>query len=304
MSIVVVMARKLPPLNALKSFEAAGRLLSFTRAADELNVTQAAVSHQIKALEEHFGLPLFTRYARTLALTEQGKKLLPEVTEAFDSISAAIGSLGPETVSNTVSVRLAPSLAAKWISPRLKYFWMQHPEIDLSMYHAHPAVDFSREDIDIAVTYGHGKWPDVIAEPLMALDFFPVCAPEFLATDKPVNDIDNLSYYTLLHDGGFDSWNDWLTLAGKESMTPTKGILIDDTNVIIQMAIDGQGIAMASTLFVSDYLKNGQLIKPFDVVLENDFSYYVVCPERSLEKPAVRYFRNWLLSLDINDARS
>lgn len=294
------MARKLPPLNALKSFEAAGRLLSFTRAADELNVTQAAISHQIKSLEAHLGVPLFTRYARGLTLTQQGKKLLPEVTEAFDKLSITVGALTPENHSNTVSVRLAPSLAAKWISPRLKYFWMQHPEIDLSMYHAHPAVDFEREDIDIAVTYGHGQWPDVIAEPLMTLDFFPVCAPEFLSTDKPVNDLDNLRYYTLLHDGGFDSWNEWLQLAGKMDMTPTKGILIDDTNVIIQMAIDGQGIAMASTLFAADYLASGQLIKPFDIVLENDFSYYVVCPKERLEKPAVRHFRDWLLSLDRN----
>ena len=198
----------------------------------------------------------------------------------------------------TSCARIGPAGAA----PALIYSNVTYPNIlNPNMEYR---IVFDREDIDIAVTYGHGKSPDVIAEPLMALDFFPVCAPEFLDTDKPVNDIDNLSYYTLLHDGGFDSWNDWLTLAGKESMTPTKGILIDDTNVIIQMAIDGQGIAMASTLFVSDYLKNGQLIKPFDVVLENDFSYYVVCPERSLEKPAVRYFRNWLLSLDINDARS
>ncbi len=294
------MARKLPPLNALKSFEAAGRLLSFTQAADELNVTQAAISHQIKALEEYLGVSLFIRYARSLSLTEQGKRLLPEITGAFDSISTISDDLTLQQHSNTVSVRLAPTLAAKWISPRLKYFWMRYPEIDLSMYHAHPAVDFKKEDIDIAVTYGHGQWPDVIAEPLMALDFFPVCAPEFLTTDKPVNDLENLSYYTLLHDGGFDSWTDWLRLAGKEELTPTKGVLIDDTNVIIQMAIDGQGIAMASTLFVADHLVSGQLIKPFDIVLENDFSYYVVCPKESLEKPAVKHFRDWLLSLDRN----
>ena len=291
------MGRRLPPLNSLKCFEAAGRLLSFTGAANELNVTQAAISHQIKVIEEFLGVSLFDRYPRRLALTEQGKALLPEVIEAFDRVSTAIGALSKEQYSSMISVRLAPSFAAKWLSPRLKYFWLQYPEIDLCLFHAHAAVDFEREEIDIAVTYGKGDWPGVVADKLLSLDFFPVCSPAFLQNDKPLTCIDNLRYYTLLHDANYECWRDWLALAGTTGIQADKGTIIDDTNVLIQAAIDGQGIALGSTTFVEDHLESGKLVKPFDVTLENEFSYYVVCPQSHLKNPAVLAFKQWLLGL-------
>jgi len=208
------MKRQLPPLNSLKCFEASGRLLSFTKAAQELNVTQAAVSHQIKVIESYLGAELFYRYPRRLALTDQGKALLPEVMEAFDKVSSAVRALQKTQSSQAISVRLAPSFAAKWLSPRLKYFWQHYPGIDLRLYHAHPPVDFSHEDIDIAVTYGNGDWPGVVSELLLSLDFYPVCTPAFLANDKPLTDLANLKYYTLLHDADYRIWSDWLKLAG------------------------------------------------------------------------------------------
>ncbi|MCP4877506.1 MAG: transcriptional regulator GcvA [Gammaproteobacteria bacterium] len=287
----------MPPLNSLKCFEAAGRLMSFTAAAKELNVTQAAISHQIKVIEGFLGLSLFQRYPRRLALTEPGKALLPEVIEAFDRLSLAIGALGNEQYSNLLSVRLAPSFAAKWLSPRLKYFWLQYPEIDLCLYHAHAAVDFEREEIDIAVTYGKGDWPGVVVDKLLSLDFFPVCAPAFMHNDKPLNDVNNLRYYTLLHDANYECWHGWLNLAGVEGINADKGTIIDDTNVLIQAAIDGQGIALGSTPLVEDHLEAGRLIKPFDIELVNDFCYYVVCPQSHLKNPAVIAFKEWLLSL-------
>jgi len=290
------MARRLPPLNSLKCFEAAGRLLSFTAAAKELNVTQAAISHQIKVIEDYLGLSLFDRYPRRLALTEPGKILLPEVIESFDRVSAAIGSLAEEQHSNILSVRLAPSFTARWLSPRLKYFWLQYPEIDLCLYHAHDAVDFEREEIDIAVTYGKGDWPGVVADKLLSLEFYPVCSPAFLHKDKPLTELDNLRYYTLLHDANYEIWNDWLKLAGLE-INANKGTIIDDTNVLIQAAIDGQGIALGSTTFVEDYIDSGKLVKPFDIELVNESAYFVVCPESHLKNPAVRAFKEWLLSL-------
>ncbi len=291
------MARRLPPLNSLKSFEAAGRLLSFTRAAQELNVTQAAVSHQIKVIEAYLGVTLFVRAPRKLLLTEQGRELLPEVIEAFDKISNAIGAVRLEPSSKMVSVRLAPSFAAKWLSPRLKYFWLQYPEIDLCLYHAHPAVDFDREQIDIAVTYGKGDWPGVVADSILSLDFFPVCTPAFMSNDKPLSDINNLRYYTLLHDASYECWADWLKLAKIEEINAHKGSIIDDTNVLIQAAVDGQGVALGSKTFVHDLLDSGKLIKPFDITLVNDFAYYVVCPEAHLQNPSVRAFKDWLLEL-------
>jgi LysR family transcriptional regulator, glycine cleavage system transcriptional activator len=297
MSEFIGMARKQAPLNGLRSFEAAGRMLSFTKAAKELSVTQAAVSHQVKAVESSLGIPLFFRHSRRLSLTEEGRLLLPEITEAFDKIANALELVKTQKDSTIVNVRLAPSFAAKWLSPRLKYFWLQYPEIDLSLFHAHPAVDFSREQIDIAVTYGRGDWPGVIADPLISLDFSPVCAPEFMMNDKPLTDINNLAYYTLLHDANYECWRDWLSLAGLDSIASNKGTTIDDTNVLIQAAIDGQGVALGSSTFVEDHLESGRLIKPFDLVLKNDFSYYVVCPESKLANPAVRAFKDWLMTL-------
>lgn len=291
------MSRRFPPLNSLKCFEATGRLLSFTRAADELNVTQAAVSHQIKVIEQYLGLQLFIRHPRKLVLTEQGKVLLPEVIEAFDKISSAVGALRKEQFNNIISVRLAPSFAAKWLSPRLKYFWLQYPDIDLRLFHAHPAVDFDREDIDIAVTYGRGDWPGLVAEELLSLDFFPVCSPAFMENDKPLTDIDNLRYYTLLHDANFECWQDWLALAGVSDIPSNKGTVIDDTNVLIQAAVDGQGVALGSNTFVEDLLEGGRLVRPFDITLQNDSAYYVVCPPGNLNNPAVKAFKDWLLGL-------
>lgn len=291
------MARRLPPLNSLKCFEATGRLLSFTRAADELNVTQAAVSHQIKVIEEDLGVQLFVRHPRKLVLTEQGKLLLPEVIEAFDKISSAVGALRKEQYINIISVRLAPSFAAKWLSPRLKYFWLQYPDIDLRLFHAHPAVDFDREDIDLAVTYGKGDWSGVVADELLSLDFFPVCSPAFMNNDKPLSDIDNLRYYTLLHDASFECWHDWLELAEVGDIPANRGTVIDDTNVLIQAAVDGQGVALGSMTFVGDLLDSGRLVRPFDITLRNDSAYYVVCPPGHLNNPAVKAFKDWLLGL-------
>lgn len=291
------MARRLPPLNSLKCFEAAGRLLSFTAAAKELNVTQAAISHQIKVIENFLGVALFERYPRRLALTEQGRSLLPEVIEAFDQVSIAVAAIDKVQFSNVLSVRLAPSFAAKWLSPRLKYFWLQYPEIDLRLYHAHAAVDFEREEIDIAVTYGRGDWPGVVVEKLLSLDFFPVCSPSFLHNDKPLDRIENLRYYALLHDADYECWSDWLKLAGVDDIDARRGTVIDDTNVLIQAALDGQGVALGSTTFVDDLLESGRLIKPFDISLVNEFAYYVVYPQSHLQNPAVRAFKDWLLGL-------
>ena len=291
------MARRLPPLNSLKSFEAAGRLLSFTRAAHELNVTQAAVSHQIKLIEGYLDVTLFVRTPRKLVLTEQGRALLPDIIEAFDKLSNAIGAVRQDPSSKMISVRLAPSFAAKWLSPRLKYFWLQHPEIDLCLYHANPAVEFDREEIDIAVTYGKGDWPGVVADPILSLDFYPVCTPAFMTNDRPLSNIDNLRYYSLLHDANYECWSDWLRLAKLDGINANKGTIIDDTNVLIQAAVDGQGVALGSTTFVQDLLDSGKLVKPFDITLVNEFAYYVVCPEAHLKNSSVLAFKDWLLAL-------
>jgi len=293
------MPRRLPPLNSLRSFEAAGRHLSITRAAEELAVTQAAVSHQVKALEQHLGVHLFKRLPRQLILTMAGKTLLPVVSDSLDVISSTVTAIRQDPVSEKLSVRLAPSFAAKWLSPRLGVFQHEQPDIDLVLNHSNEAVEFRHADIDLAITYGTGRWPGVVAEPVLSIDFFPVCSPNYVQSDRPLTDIDNLRHYTLLHDATYQNWTEWLQLAGLDDIDPRHGPILDDTNVLIQAAIDGQGIALGSKIFVADHLDDERLIRPFDLVLESEYAYYVVCPEEHLKRPAVQAFRNWILSESI-----
>ena len=296
------MPRRLPPLTSLRAFEAAGRHLSFTLAAAELTVTQAAISHQVKALEEHLGAPLFLRLPRQLELTAAGKALLPVVRNAFDEIGESVAALREQVTSAPVTVRLAPSFAAKWLSPRLENFRRRYPNIDLSLTHSNEAVDFARQAIDLAVTYGNGDWPGVVAEKVLSIDFFPICAPGFLEGEYPLTTPGNLKHYTLLHDDDKKNWADWLELAGIDDIDPTRGTVMDDTNVLIQAAMDGLGVALGSTHFVADRLESGRLVRPFDTVLHKEGAYYIVCPKEHLERKEVRAFRDWLLEQSDEDA--
>lgn len=295
------MPRRLPPLTSLRAFEAAGRHLSFTKAAAELAVTQAAISHQVKSLEEHLGKPLFLRLPRQLELTGAGKTLLPVVRNAFDHVGNAVAGLTDDLLSSAVTVRLAPTFAAKWLSPRLQEFRKKHPHIDLSLTHSNAAVDFANQAVDLAVTYGRGKWRGVVADKVLSIDFFPVCAPGYMHGDHPLTELQNLRHHTLLHDADHRNWSDWLKLNDVTDIDPKRGTISDDTNVLIQAAVNGLGIALGSTPFVTDHLESGRLVKPFDMTLHSDFAYYVVCPKKHLKRPAVRAFREWLLEQAATD---
>ena len=290
------MPRRLPPLTSLRAFEAAGRHLSFTKAAAELTVTQAAISHQVKGLEEHLGTALFLRLPRRLELTRAGTVLLPVVRDAFDRISQSVAALANDIASSDLIVRLAPSFAAKWLSPKLADFRQKHPQVHLSLTHSNEAADFARHAVDIAVTYGTGDWPGVVADPVLRIDFFPVCAPAFMQGEHPLTDDHNLQYCTLLHDADHSNWSQWLELAGIDNVDPLRGTVMDDTNVLIQAAVDGQGIALGSTHFVADHLDAGRLVMPFDTVLHSDYAYYVVCPKEHLDRPGVSAFKEWILN--------
>lgn len=290
------MARKLPPLNSLRAFEAAARHLSFTRAANELFVTQAAISHQVKGLEDYLGYDLFTRSPRNLTLTASGAALMPVLADAFDDIANALVSLKQQTAGSMLNVRLAPSFAAKWLSPRLKEFRELYPEIGLCLFHAHKPVDFEREDIDLAVTYGKGDWVGVECTPIIKLDFFPVASPAWLAKNTTLVKPEQLLEVSLLHDASPNDWNEWLRQAGVKGVNIKRGTTMDDTNVLIQAAIDGQGVALGSTPFVEDHLATGRLVVLFDQVLITDHAYHVVCPKSHLQRADVRAFKEWLLA--------
>jgi LysR family glycine cleavage system transcriptional activator len=291
------MNRRIPPLNSLRSFEAAGRHLSFTRAAEELCVTQAAISHQVRALEENLGVALFKRLPRKLVMTAAGYALLPEITASLDRIESAVLEVKQRegVKEQGLSIRVAPSFAAIWLSPRLKDFWQKYPDINLRLYHSHLAVEFDQSEIDLGLTYGDGQWPGVEAFPLLKLGFFPVCSPDLLG-DERLDLTQLLSNYNLLHDADYRCWKSWLDEANIQGVNAYRGQLIDDTNVLINAAIDGQGIALGSEVFAEKYLESGQLVRLSDVTFFNDEAYYLVCPEAHLQKEPVAIFKQWILS--------
>ncbi len=289
------MQRRLPPLTSLRAFEAAGRHLSFTKAAEELTVTQAAISHQVKALEEHLDVALFLRLPRQLELTKAGKILLPVVRDAFNRIGECVAKLNKDVESAALKVKLAPSFAAKWLSPRLDDFRRKHPQIELSLTHSNEAADFRRQPVDIAITYGKGDWRGVVSDRILSIDFFPVCSPKFMQGEYPLTTPENLAHYTLLHDTDHVAWSDWLALAGVENIDSQRGTVVDDTNVLMQAAIDGLGVALGSTHFVADRLASGRLVRPFDTTLHRDYAYYVACPKKHLKRPEVAAFKIWLM---------
>lgn len=290
------MARFLPPLNALRAFEAAGRHLSFTRAAQELNVTQAAVSHQIKALEERLGVPLFRRMNRALLLTDAGQAYLPQVRDTFDALARATERLVARDRAGALTVSVLPSFAAKWLVPRLGRFRERHPGIDVRLSTDHHMTDFGREDVDAAVRYGEGNYAGLDSTRLMTEDIFPVCSPRLLTGPHALRTPDDLRHHTLLHDDFRVDWRLWLLAAGVKDIDPTRGPTFSDSSMVVQAAVEGQGVALARSVLSATDLAAGRLVKPFDVSLPARWAYYFVCPVATRDNPRIAAFRDWLLA--------
>ncbi len=289
------MARRLPPLNALRAFEAAARHLSFTRAAGELNVTQAAVSHQIKGLEERLGVLLFRRLNRTLRLTDEGQVLLPAVGEALDLIAEAVERLEDRESAGVLTVSTLDSFAATWLVPRLGRFRTRHPEIDVRITTADHPVDFAREDIHMAIRYGRGEWAGLDIVRLMNEELFPVCSPSLLGEGTPLRRPSDLCHFTLLHDDLRVTWRMWLMAAGADQVDPDRGPTFNHSHLVMQAAIAGAGVALGRSVLVADELASGRLVKPFEFSLPAEYAYYVVCPEATAGRPKIQAFREWLL---------
>jgi LysR family glycine cleavage system transcriptional activator len=292
------MVTLLPSLNGLRAFEAAARLLSFTRAADELNVTQTAVSHQIRRLEEQLGLRLFVRRNRALTLTRAAEAYLPAVRTAFEDLRQATARLRRPERDGLLTVSTMASLAAKWLVARVASFQDAHPGIEVRITTSPHLVDFRREAVDMAVRYGHGDWPGLRAQWLMAEDIFPVCSPALLAGDKPLAAPQDLAHHTLLHSTvAREDWQLWLTAAGLPiTLATRRGLSFDQSFMAIQAAIDGRGVALGRTRFVEDDIAAGRLIVPFDIVLPAQAGFYIVAPEDSADAPKIALFREWLIA--------
>jgi len=200
------MSRRLPPLNALRAFEAGARHLSFTLAAAELNVTQAAVSHQVRGLEDALGVKLFERRTRQLELTVAGRRLLPTVSEAFDRIAATVADLRLSELDAPLSVTVTPHFGARWLAGRLSHFWRNHPEIDLRLHHSNRVLDLSQGEVDLGIRFGRGVWPGVVAEKLVPVERVPVCSPALLEGPHRLREPNDLVHHVLLHEQDHEEW--------------------------------------------------------------------------------------------------
>src|SRR6185312_549357 len=259
------MPTRLPSLNGLRAFEAAARHLSFTLAANELNVTQTAISHQIRRLEDELGIKLFIRQNRALALTPKAREYLPGIRAAFNDLRLATDRIQRKGDDRVLTVSTLASLAAKWLLPRLSGFQEAHPDIDVHITTSTSLVDFRNGDVDAAIRYGRGQWSGLRADWLMADELFPVCSPALLKGDKPLRCPEDLANWTLLHSsGGYDDdWRLWLTAAGlPPDISKQPGLSFDLIFMTVQAAIDGIGVAMGRTSYVEADIAKGRLVVP------------------------------------------
>jgi LysR family glycine cleavage system transcriptional activator len=290
----------LPPLSALRAFEAAARLQSFSRAADELNVTPAAISHQIHALEEDLGVKLFHRLNRAVELTPSARVLLPGLSEAFAGIQASVRRLRAHNDTGTLTVTASPSFAAKWLVPRLHRFQERHTAIDVRISASDEVVDLSKGDFDLAIRYGTGRYPGLHVETLLQNEVFPACSPRLLEEGPPLRTPEDLRRHALIHDQAADrdplapTWAMWLKAAGVTDVPAAAGVSFSAGYLGLDAAIAGHGVVLAYSSIAADDIAAGRLVRLFSLSLPDLFAFYIVTAPGALERAKVKAFRDWL----------
>lgn len=290
------MARRLPPLLALRVFECAARHLSFTHAAEELCVTQAAVSHQIRALETWFGKPLFLRLSRSLKLTEAGERLLGPLTESFDKMAKITGEVSVEDGRQVLNVSMLDSFASTWILPRLNKFHARFPDIDLRFISIPVDSDpLITGDADVEIRYGDGNWPGHHVYELMKEDIYPVCCPSLVEGRTLPLELSELKNFELLHDVMTVDWRSFLDNFGITDINARSGFGFNHSQLVVQACIAGNGVALGRSALVSPALRSGELVRPFNEQLTSTNAYYVVCRTEEADAAAIKAFAYWLL---------
>jgi LysR family transcriptional regulator, glycine cleavage system transcriptional activator len=266
-------------------------------------VTQGAVSQQVKALEEDLGVRLFRRERQRLVITDARRAYLEVVRDAFDRLAMGTERLLQRQKSGTLTITTSPNFAAKWLVDRLGGFSKAHPGIDLRVSASVQHIDFAREDIDLAIRHGDGKWPGMHVTRLCAEELFPVCSPKLLSGRGALRSLGDIQRHTLLHTNGPDDWANWLARVDVEGVDIKRGIVFNQASMTIDAAVDGQGIALARTALASSDLISGRLVRPFPQTLEAPYAFWIVCPKATTELPKISTFRGWLLKEAADDAR-
>ena len=293
------MVARLPSLNGLRAFECAARYMSFTKAAAELHVTQTAISHQIRRLEDELGVTLFLRLKEGLALTEEGQAYLPGIRAAFHELRHATQALLASRQNTVLTINTLVSVASKWLLPRLPSFQQANPDIDVRISASTDLVDFRQGGIDAAIRYGRGDWKGLRADFLMSDEIFPVCSPALFSTSKGLNTPADLLDRTLLQVSGMTAgdWNRWLSAAG-ESATLAEGprLTFDLAMMAVQAAVDGQGVCIGRSTYVADDLRAGRLVAPFALRLKDELGFYLVTPHETADSKKIVALRTWLMA--------
>lgn len=306
------MAYRLPPLSTFRTFEAAARHLSFRKAADELHVTPAAVSQQIKSLESHLGVPLFHRLPKTLQLTDEGLAMYPKVRDGMDSFAAAIEST--RRAGLALNVTAPPSFATRWLVPRLARFSVAHAEVAIRISSNPENIDGPQtalemtveagnprhEASEVAIRFGSGIYPGYQVEKMLTPDYVLVCSPRLLDGEAPLRTPEDLIDQILIHDESIPdpeqrpSWHEWFKVAGVSGVDTERGPRFSNSILAQEAAAEGQGVALALRLQVEAEVAAGRLVIPFATTLPSAYAYYLVIPQAIAERPVVSAFKNWL----------
>lgn len=287
--------RRLPPMSTLRSFEAAARLLSFSKAAEELLVTHGAVSRAIATLEEALQVKLFERGVRTVRLTQAGSNYFVIVREVLDRLSASTIILMDQQSSGVLNISTIDSFAAKWLVPRLFRFSEDNRDIDIRLSTSERLANFTADGIDLCIRYGRGNYPGLTSELLLKEELTPVCSPALLQRGPPLTQLSDLRHHTLIHDEFPIDWVIWLRSAGITDIDARRGLRFQSSVHAVQAAVQGGGIVLGRSALIGDELNSGKLVRPFKVSLPTDLAYYIVYPPEHLRRQKVKAFRDWLL---------
>ncbi|MBT7950603.1 MAG: transcriptional regulator GcvA [Gammaproteobacteria bacterium] len=286
----------------MRAFEAAARHLSFTRAAEELNVTQGAISHQVKVLESWLGVPLFQRNKREIKLTEEGVVYLPGVRATLNKLHTVTQQIVEGDSTHLLNIATPESFAVNWLISRLRSFHEEHPDIDVRLTTQNQIDDFGNlvgEEgpawVDMRIRCGRGRWTGLQVIKILDEEMFPVCSPELMDGEKGLSQLENLQFHTLLHDDMQIPWRNWLLKAGLDELDTNRGPHFSHSHMVLKAAVEGQGVALGRSVLVADDLASGKLVKPFDINIPADHAYYLVYPEITVDQPKINAFQDWLI---------